>query len=106
MKHYWMAAVCSLAATWAVAQTPIEMELLSAQKSYQVALSSIQSSKTQLLEKQSQLLIAQQRFEEAKNSVSQLEAEVSRLQAAQISAEQQLQSLGSRLDSAWSAAKP
>lgn len=106
MKHYWMAAVCSLVATFAVAQTPVDMELLSAQKSYQMALSSIQSSKTQLIEKQSQLTIAQQRFDAAKSSVSQLEAEVARLQAAQTSAEQQLQSLGSRLDSAWSAAKP
>lgn len=106
MKHYWMAAMLLATSTWAMAQTPAEVELLSVQRAYQNALTTIQSTKVALVDQESQLVVAKQRLAAAQSQVTQLEAEVTRLQAAQTAAEQNLSSLGSRLDAAWGSVKP
>ena len=106
MKRNVLMAMLCVMGLQAWAQTPAEVELLSAQKSYQQALSLVHSNKSTLKTKQDELVVAKQRLEAAQQSVNQLQQEVTRLQDAQQAAEGQLQSLGARLDQAWSAAKP
>ena len=106
MKHYWMAAMLLATSVLAQAQTPAEVELLSVQKTYQDALTTIQGTKVALVDKESQLAAAKQRLLSAQSSVAQLEEEVTRLKAAQTAAEQNLNTLGNRLDAAWNSVKP
>lgn len=96
----WLLMV--LAAT-AWAETPAEVELLSAQKAYQSALSNQNATRTKASQLQTQLEAAQLQLKNAQDNVARLQSDFNQADVQRQQAETTLQAVGARLDAAWQA---
>lgn len=92
-----------IAASVVQAETPAEIELFSAQKAYQAALSSQNNSRTKFSQLQIQLESAQLQLRNAQDNVTRLQNDFNQAEQQRQQADSSLQAAGARLDAAWQA---
>lgn len=85
------------------AETPADIELLSAQKAYQAAIKIQIESQEKTVSLQEQLKEAQQNLVRAQNQVTQLQEEFNQADAQRVQSDAALTNAGTRLDAAWQA---
>ena len=105
MKKSMFALLPLLAASWAWAESPAEVELLSAQKAYQAALKGQTDTIGRVTELHSQLQSAQTRLTQTQAEVNRLQGEVAQADAARSQSDSALAAAGARLDAAWTAVR-
>lgn len=100
-KHLLWLSLCLTSPVWA--DSAADVELLSAQKAYQAALSSQNNIRTQADAIQAQLQNAQTQLKVAQDNVTTLQNSFNQIDVQRQQADATLQSAGSRLDAAWHA---
>ncbi|PIT08810.1 hypothetical protein [Snodgrassella communis] len=95
--------LCLSLAITAWAESPDDVELLSAQKAYQAALSGQKAGQSRALQLQAQLQSAQLQLKNAQDNVTRLQKDFNQADIQRQQAEAALQAAGARLDAAWQA---
>jgi chromosome segregation ATPase len=85
------------------AESPADVELLSAQKAYQTALAAQRASQSRALQLQTQLQSAQLQLKNAQDNVTRLQRDFNQADVQREQADNALQAAGARLDTAWQA---
>jgi peptidoglycan hydrolase CwlO-like protein len=100
-KYSLCLLLCLATSVWA--ESVAEIELLSAQKAYQAALSSQRTSQRKAQQLQSQLESAQLQLKNAQDNVTRLQSDFNQIDVQRQQADAELQAAGTRLDAAWQA---
>ncbi|MDF7676922.1 hypothetical protein PT286_09275 [Neisseriaceae bacterium ESL0693] len=103
-KHTLWLTLLLAAAAWA--DSPAQIELRSAQKAYQAALSAQSNIQGRADAAQLQLQTAQTQLKVAQDNVTTLQDNFNQIDVERQQADAALQAAGARLDAAWQAARP